>query len=101
MVKSYLFDRKQLVSINSHVSNKVFVKSGVPQGSVLGLNKASVKYGGVPQSSVLGPLLFLVYINDLNDTIEFCKVHHFADSINLVRFSKSVKNSKLQLAISN
>ena len=42
--KSYLFDRKQFVSINGHVSNQT-----------------SVKYG-VPQASVLGPLLFLIYI---------------------------------------
>ena len=64
-----LFDRKQVVSINGHVSNK-----------------ASVKYG-VPQGSVLGPL-FLIYINDLNQAIKFCKVHHFADDTNLVHFSK-------------
>ena len=69
--KSYLFDRKQFVSINGHVSNK-----------------ASVKYG-VPQGSVLGPLLFLIYINDLNHAIKLCKVHPFADDTNLVHFSKS------------
>ena len=70
--KSYLSKRKQYVSINGYDSNLADVKFGVPQGSVL------------------GPLLFLIYINDLNQTLKFCKVHHFADYTNLLYFSKSV-----------
>ena len=44
---------------------------------------------GVRQGSVLDLLLFLIDINDLNQAIKFCKVHHFADDTNL-HFGKSM-----------
>ena len=72
--KSCLSNRSQYVSINGYESGLVALNCGVPQGSVL------------------GPLLFLLYINDLNQAIKFCKVHHFADYTNFLCLSNSIKN---------
>ena len=71
--KSYLSNRNQYVSINGFDSGLAAINCGVPQGSVL------------------GPLLFLLYINDLNHTIKFCKVHLSADDTNLLCMSNSIK----------
>ena len=64
--QSYLSKRQQSVSINNHTSNYLDVHHGVPQGSIL------------------GPLLFLVYINDLHTCINHSTVRHFADDTNLL-----------------
>ena len=74
--KSYPSDRNQYVSINAYESGLFTVNCGVPQGSVL------------------GPLLFLLYMNFLNQAIKFCKVHHFADGTNLLYLNNSIKKLK-------
>ena len=51
------------------------------------------------QGSVLGPLLVLLYVNEVNQVITFCKVHHFADDTNVLSLSNSVKKlNKLVIA---
>ena len=64
--ESYLNKRKQCVSIAGQQSEYRYINHGVPQGSVL------------------GPLLFLVYINDLHLSIRHSTVRHFADDTNLL-----------------
>ena len=46
---------------------------------------------GVPQGSVLRPLPFLLYINDLAKSIEHSSVHHFAYDTNILFIDKSLK----------
>ena len=79
--KSYLNDRKQLVSINGIDSETQIMKHGVPQ------------------ESVLGPLLFLIYINDLHAAIAYSRSYHFADDTHLLNINTSPKKVQKQLNI--
>ena len=79
--KSYLSCRSQYVSISGYDSTSTLIKYGVPQGSVL------------------GPLLFLIYINDLHHAIKYSMVHHFADDTNLLIFDNSLKSLKKKINI--
>ena len=45
-----------------------------------------------PQGSPPGQLIILIYIYDLHNTFQHCKVHHFVDDTNLFHTNKSMKN---------
>ena len=49
---------------------------------------------GVPQGSILGPLLFSVYVNDMNLAVKSSVTHHLADDTNLLYSDKSLKKIK-------
>ena len=57
----FLSNRRQYMSINGFFSQTKIVQCDAPQ------------------DSTLGPLLFLIYINDLNNALDKCIVHHFAE----------------------
>ena len=77
--KSYLSNRSQFVSYNEEKSCTKNILCGVPQGSIL------------------GPLLFLIYINDLSNVCEFMMPLLFADDTNL--FNSGQDSEKVQSEI--
>ena len=71
---SYLSGRIQYVSFDNATSDYLPISCGVPQGSVL------------------GPLLFLLYINNFSNCTKMLDIHHFADDSNLFFADKSLLN---------
>ncbi len=69
-IQSFLSNRKQRVKIKGCTSDWMEVLSGVPQGSVL------------------GPLLFIIYINDIVDTLG-CHCYLYADDMKLYKIIQS------------
>jgi len=80
---NFLTSRKFRVRLNSSFSAWDDVTSGIPQGSVL------------------GPVLFLIYINDLVESCDgYSEIYLFADDAKLFRHIKNASdNSSLQKAI--
>ena len=72
--ESYLSNRTQYVSVNGHTSEQLSITHGVPQGSVL------------------GPLLFLIFINDLPKVSKFLNFSLFADDTNIYYESSDLLN---------
>ena len=76
---SYLSNRTQTTEIGSHISSKLNINCGVPQGSVL------------------SPLLFLLYINDIQYCSRKLQFFLFADDTNALYAHKDLKTLKLTL----
>ncbi len=74
LIYSYLKDRTQYVSFGSSSSSLSKIKCGVPQGSIL------------------GPLLFMLYINDLCNVSKFLKFVLFADDTNLFTSGRDIES---------
>ena len=70
--KSYLCNREQYVTINGTNSTYKAIEFGVPQGSIL------------------GPLLFIIYINDLPGITQFAKFILYADDANVLISGKNL-----------
>lgn len=77
-ISDYLYGRTQKVKIDEVYSDSIFVKSGVPQGSCL------------------GPLLFLIYINDVSKVVQHSKILVYADDCKLY-IPDSVDNYNVKL----
>ena len=77
-IKDYLRDRQQRVIVNNQTSSLLTIKQGVPQGSIL------------------GPLLYLIYANDIQKVIKKCGAFFHADDTVLYstccKMTQAVKN---------
>ena len=73
VIESYLTDREQCVQINDATSDLDFIKHGVPQGSIL------------------GPLFFLLYINDIASCSPVLAFYLFADDTTIFFSHKDTK----------
>jgi hypothetical protein len=80
LMKSYLLNRKQFVEFKECQSNLLTIKTGVPQGSIL------------------GPLLFIIYVNDLVNSSEIFSPIMYADDTTLAATLNVFENSECPLA---
>jgi hypothetical protein len=79
LIGSYLSNRKQCVKIGSFNSDFRDI------------------YKGVPQGSILGPVLFNIFLNDIFDFVDKCSLYNYADDNTLSHADHSIENVKKNL----
>ena len=77
--RSYLFSRKQCCFVNGFLSENCSLACGIPQGTIL------------------GPLLFLIYKNNLPNCLQYSQPRMYADDTNLSFASNSINNIEIKL----
>ena len=77
--QSYLSNRTQRCNVSGRLSTPSTISCGVPQGSIL------------------GPLLFLMYINDLPNCLREASPRMFADDTNITLTAKTLTDLKLAI----
>ena len=73
LIASYLTERQQYVQIDDKLSTSEQITFGVPQGSIL------------------GPILFNIYVSDMNKNCDNCTCTQFADDSNMYKSCKPAK----------
>ena len=80
---SYLTRRSQLVSMDGHLVDPLPVNIGVPQGSIL------------------GPLLFLLFLNDLPTATKSCDINMFANDAEIDSATKPECSAELEFNVNS
>lgn len=83
LIKSYLSGRQQTVCINYDGSQHYSELNRITQG--------------VPQGSILGPILFLLYVNDLSNKLNIETVYQFADDTSVILANQNLQDLSIDL----
>lgn len=79
----YGFDPSTLKWFSSYLSDRTQFVEILNNNGTVSRSSSSMVTRGVPQGSILGPILFILYTADIIDNIQFCNYHLYADDLQL------------------